>query len=517
LNGLTHTYLGDLQVVLQEPGGALHNIVCRPPGNGSFSCDVSGDYTIVASCNNGLTPPATCTTNLPPAVYEQSFGTWPSGTNSINNTPMSAIAASSGTWTLYIYDWAAADVGALTSWDLCFGNPTVPATGLPQLSTPLNGATVHSSPMLTWSPASCATSYDVDVDGTVTSGVPGTSFATAVALGLHTWRVRGVNGPTPGEWTEGRAFTHELSPCSELQTLFATNNGGAVGGQVFFDMNVNNPSGITLAEIGINTATAGSFSMGVFTRSGSYVGNTTMSGWTLITSGSGTGAGANIESVVDVTDVTIPAGSYGMALVLSGAAHSYTNGTGTNQNYGNSDLSLSLGAALNVPWTGAPFSPRVWNGILRYDCTAGPVAYCTAGTSTNGCVPSIGASAQPSVSFANACNISIGNVEGQKFGIIFYGVNNVGFVPQPWSPGSSSFLCVKGPTQRTGSASSGGTVNACNGSFVLDWNAFQMANPFTVGNPFSVGDKVYVQGWYRDPPAPKTTNLSDALEMTMAP
>jgi len=154
---------------------------------------------------------------------------------------------------------------------------------------------------------------------------------------------------------------------------------------------------------------------------------------------------------------------------------------------------------------------------LCFDAPSGPVTYCTAGTSTNGCVPAITANAQPSVSQAHACNITIANVEGQKFGIIFYGINNSGFTPTPWAASSTSFLCVKGPTQRTGSIGSGGGIGLCNGTLSLDWNAYQTANPLSVGNPWSAGDKVYTQGWYRDPPAAKTTNLSDALEMTYVP
>jgi hypothetical protein len=100
---------------------------------------------------------------------------------------------------------------------------------------------------------------------------------------------------------------------------------------------------------------------------------------------------------------------------------------------------------------------------------------------------------------------------------VFYGINQTGFTPAPWAAGSTSFLCVKGPTQRTGSVNSGGTINLCNGVLTLNWNAYQSGNPTAVGNPWSAGNKVYVQGWYRDPPAPKTTNLSNALEMTYQP
>jgi hypothetical protein len=144
-----------------------------------------------------------------------------------------------------------------------------------------------------------------------------------------------------------------------------------------------------------------------------------------------------------------------------------------------------------------------------------PTVYCTAGTTTNGCVPAISASNQPSVSAANPCGISIANVEGQKSGLIFYSIT--GAQAAPWSATSTSFLCVKSPTQRSAPQNSGGTASACDGSLTLDWNAYQAANPGALGNPWSVGAKAYVQGWFRDPPASKTTNLSDAVELTYVP
>jgi hypothetical protein len=51
----------------------------------------------------------------------------------------------------------------------------------------------------------------------------------------------------------------------------------------------------------------------------------------------------------------------------------------------------------------------------------------------------------------------------------------------------------------------------------LDWDAYLSANPSTLGAPFSAGQKIYAQAWFRDPPAPKTTNLSDAVELTVQP
>jgi hypothetical protein len=146
-----------------------------------------------------------------------------------------------------------------------------------------------------------------------------------------------------------------------------------------------------------------------------------------------------------------------------------------------------------------------------------PTSFCTAGTSSNGCVATISGDNHPSVSQANPCNLTVANVEGQKSGLIFYGIDNTGFTGSPWGVGGTSFLCVKAPTQRTTTQGTGGTSGACDGQLVLDWNAYQSANPGALGNPWISGATVFAQGWYRDPPAVKTTNMSDGLEMTYVP
>lgn len=144
-----------------------------------------------------------------------------------------------------------------------------------------------------------------------------------------------------------------------------------------------------------------------------------------------------------------------------------------------------------------------------------PTSYCTAGTSTNGCTPSITANVQPNTANDAGCVITTSGIEGQKQGLVFYGVDNSAFTPSPWGAGSTSFRCVKPPTARIGALlNSGGTAGQCDGSFVLDWDAFQTSHPNALGNPWIVADNVFVQSWYRDPLAVKTSNLSDALELT---
>ena len=125
------------------------------------------------------------------------------------------------------------------------------------------------------------------------------------------------------------------------------------------------------------------------------------------------------------------------------------------------------------------------------------------------------ASGTASASATSGFTLSATNVEGQKTGLIFYGIAGRNIVQ--WGVGSTSFLCVKTPTQRMGSQSSGGTPGACDGTISQDFLAFTAANPGALGTPLTAGSVVNAQCWFRDPPAVKTTNLSDGLEFTIGP
>jgi hypothetical protein len=125
------------------------------------------------------------------------------------------------------------------------------------------------------------------------------------------------------------------------------------------------------------------------------------------------------------------------------------------------------------------------------------------------------ATGNPSLAASSGFTLSTANVEGQKSGLIFYGTS--GPNSAVWATGSTSFLCVKSPTQRLPSLNSGGTLNNCNGAFSVDWLNYLSTHPTALGQPFSAGQVVYVQAWLRDPPAPATTNLSNALQFTTRP
>jgi len=146
-----------------------------------------------------------------------------------------------------------------------------------------------------------------------------------------------------------------------------------------------------------------------------------------------------------------------------------------------------------------------------------PTPYCTSGFSTHGCTPQISANVQPNVASTAGCVITTVGLEGQKNGLTFYGIDNSGFTPAPWAALSTSYLCVKPPTLRLSAANTGGTANQCNGVLTTNWDAFQSTNPGALGNPWTVGEKVFAQSWYRDPGAPRGSNLSNAVELTLRP
>ncbi len=175
---------------------------------------------------------------------------------------------------------------------------------------------------------------------------------------------------------------------AQLTTLFASNNGGSAGGGVYFQIVVGaNPINVT--GFATNTsATAGtSVPLRVWTAPITHVGNEANAGaWTFVASGLGISAGTDQPTNMTMSNSFALAAntSYGIALSLSSAAggtsfaHRYS-GTGTNPapgalQYSNSDITLNLGTATNVLFSGTPFSPRIWNGTIIYDVVPSPGA-----------------------------------------------------------------------------------------------------------------------------------------------
>jgi hypothetical protein len=145
-----------------------------------------------------------------------------------------------------------------------------------------------------------------------------------------------------------------------------------------------------------------------------------------------------------------------------------------------------------------------------------PDTYCTAKTTSNGCVPRIAASGLPSATATSGFTIACNNAINNKAGLLFYSLRGRGTLPF-----QGGTLCVRLPLSRTPVRNSGGNPppNDCSGVLAIDINAF--AHGLGGGNPApalaQAGSVVTAQWWGRDPGSPSGTLLSDAIEWLVGP
>lgn len=165
------------------------------------------------------------------------------------------------------------------------------------------------------------------------------------------------------------------------------------------------------------------------------------------------------------------------------------------------------GVALQVGQVSGNFS---WAANVATCASA--VSYCTAGTTTHGCTPSMSAVGTPSATAGSGFDLICSNSEGDRYGLMLYGMAPTAV---SWAINSTSLVCVAPPQRRTGAYSSGGTLGTCTGTYTLDFNAFIASDPFALGSPFTAGQVFYAQAWFRDPGAPKGTNLSNGIQFTL--
>jgi hypothetical protein len=139
--------------------------------------------------------------------------------------------------------------------------------------------------------------------------------------------------------------------------------------------------------------------------------------------------------------------------------------------------------------------------------------HCISCTPTDDGVASISSTGTTSASAASGFSLRADALASQCTGLLL--PSKSGAQAQVWAAGSSTFLCVKPPTQRLTAHSSGGAFGVCNGLFGQDWNVFMAAHRTALGSPRAAGQMFHAQGRLRDPAAPKTTHLSNGLEFTL--
>lgn len=153
-----------------------------------------------------------------------------------------------------------------------------------------------------------------------------------------------------------------------LPTVMASNNGGSVGGAVYFDLQP--ATNLFLTGLDVNTsAPAGTpLTAELHSCSTTYAGNEVVpAAWSVRTILHGVSAGQDQPSHLELDQPQLLGTSaQGWALVARDFAHRYTNGTGSNQAYSDSSLAFAAGSATNTPFVGPVFSPRVANLTLHY-------------------------------------------------------------------------------------------------------------------------------------------------------
>jgi PKD repeat protein len=171
----------------------------------------------------------------------------------------------------------------------------------------------------------------------------------------------------------------------------------AAGGVSYFDVDVTNPSGVTVCGMHVNNnvANGSPVSVNVFQKTGTYVGSVeNASAWRQVANVATTSRGAGQRTFVPfATPIHLAAGVNGIAVEIVGGSPVYTN-LGALTTYTNPDFTITAGMVQAIPIfgpaaTSTQFTPRVWNGALHFGTTQtnGAAGYGYIGA---GCTGSLG-------------------------------------------------------------------------------------------------------------------------------
>ncbi len=175
-------------------------------------------------------------------------------------------------------------------------------------------------------------------------------------------------------------------PSTTLATTLAAGNNHR--GNMFDIVAINQ---VTIT--GFDAHPQGNTDFEIYYKVGSYVGNHNNAGaWTLV--GSATGVVAQpmgtATPIPIPINITIPAGqTYAFYVTSSntGISLNYTDGSSAGSVYA-SDANIQFleGVGLEYPFSGTPFSPRIWNGNIHYSI---PGTTTTFSWNTGATTPSI--------------------------------------------------------------------------------------------------------------------------------
>lgn len=156
------------------------------------------------------------------------------------------------------------------------------------------------------------------------------------------------------------------------------------------------------------------------------------------------------------------------------------------------------------------FSGRIYSASVSFfppGCSA--TAYCTAKTSSNGCVPSIGFSGTPSLSAPAGFSITTTKMETSVIAIDIFGTTGQAAVPF-----QGGLLCAASPIYRLGGKLTGGS-GTCGGA--VSYTLQELKNNPAGGALVVAGGLVNIQTWSRDVGDSFGSSFSNALAIVVCP
>jgi len=167
--------------------------------------------------------------------------------------------------------------------------------------------------------------------------------------------------------------------------------------------------------------------------------------------------------------------------------------------YAKHTVTIAAGAILVDLTISSGFASTNGFQIVGAGSCAAPIIYCTAKTSSNGCVPSIGFTGTPTP--AGNLTATCTQVETGQLGVLFHGQSGPAAIPF-----QGGFLCVNPPVVRMPFTNSGG-AGVCAGNYSNNLSSL-------TGTP---GLTFNAQYWFRDVGSASGTGLSNGLQWTNCP
>ncbi|HQZ75786.1 MAG TPA: hypothetical protein PLO70_14800, partial [Chitinophagaceae bacterium] len=221
INGLSHTFPSDIDMVVQSPTGTNVVIMSDAGGgtdivNGNLVFDDAAASLLPATIVSGTYRP----TN---AAGPDAFPAPGPGSITQVNPPLSNFTGNfNGNWNLFVVDDLGGDAGSLTSWTITFEVPTAiwsPATGLysdPAATVPYVAGTAASTVYFLQSPA-VTTNYTYTVTNTLGTCSSGPASVTVTVNPVPTIAVGPNNQCGPVTLTAtGNSNSYSWSPAAGL-------------------------------------------------------------------------------------------------------------------------------------------------------------------------------------------------------------------------------------------------------------------------------------------------------------